>query len=415
MKLNTKLFFYFSSIFIALMLTVTFFQYKREESFRKEQLDAKLMTYNTIIYNYLDENHHLLSDIPNFIHMLPDTNLRATIINLDGEVLFDSYDHHIVENHLHRPEIIEAHKKGTGKACRFSTSIGREFYYLAQRYPRLYIRTALPYNVTLRSALTTNVYFLYFMPLLLLLALMSVYFIAKQFAKSVLEHENRLKQQLTQNISHELKTPVSSISGYMESILDNPDLDPERQRFFIERSYQQARRLTALLQDISTLNKLNEGKDLYDKTECNLADIIKNVHHDVQLFAEQKDCKINLEITSEMPIKGNYSLLYSIFRNLMDNAMAYAGEHVVVDIKCYNEDSRNYYFIFSDNGNGVAEEHLSRLFDRFYRIDKGRSRKAGGTGLGLSIVKNAVLFHNGTICAKNMSNGGLGFVFSLHK
>ncbi len=100
---------------------------------------------------------------------------------------------------------------------------------------------------------------------------------------------------------------------FTESILDNPDLDPERQRFFIERSYQQARRLTALLQDISTLNKLNEGKDLYDKTECNLADIIKNVHHDVQLFAEQKDCKINLEITQSAIIV----LIFNVLKTQM--------------------------------------------------------------------------------------------------
>ena len=106
---------------------------------------------------------------------------------------------------------------------------------------------------------------------------------------------------------------------------------------------------------------------------------------------------------------------YSIFRNLTDNAIAYAGVGTKITIDCYLEDDNYYYFSFSDNGVGVPEEHLNRLFERFYRVDKGRSRKLGGTGLGLAIVKNAVLFHKGEIWVKNGSNGGLNILFSLRK
>jgi len=99
----------------------------------------------------------------------------------------------------------------------------------------------------------------------------------------------------------------------------------------------------------------------------------------------------------------------------MDNALAYGGEKLTIDINCYREDDLFFYFSFSDNGIGVPEEHLSRLFERFYRVDKGRSRKMGGTGLGLAIVKNAVLHHRGNISAKSVPSGGLSFIFSLRK
>jgi two-component system OmpR family sensor kinase/two-component system phosphate regulon sensor histidine kinase PhoR len=232
---------------------------------------------------------------------------------------------------------------------------------------------------------------------------------------SIQEHENELKRHLTQNISHELKTPVSSILGYMESILDNPDLDPQRQRFFVERSFQQAQRLRDLLQDISTLNKMDEGKRVFEKEPCNISEIIMDVINDVHLEIEQKECVVIRNIKPNLNILGNRSLLYSIFRNLLDNALAYAGEKLTLEITCYREDEHYFYFSFSDNGIGVPEEHLNRLFERFYRVDKGRSRKMGGTGLGLAIVKNAVIFHKGTISAKNAPSGGLSFVFSLRK
>lgn len=229
------------------------------------------------------------------------------------------------------------------------------------------------------------------------------------------EHENELKRHLTQNISHELKTPVSTIMGYMESILENPELSPERQRFFVQRSFQQAQRLTALLQDISTLNMLDEKRKIYENETCNLYVIVEEVLNDLHLEIEERRFEVVSNIGKEVVILGNSLLLYSIFRNLMDNALTYAGEQVKVEINCYRQDDRFYYFTFSDNGIGVSEEHLNRLFERFYRVDKGRSRKMGGTGLGLSIVKNAVIYHKGNITAKKAPGGGLTFVFSIKK
>ena len=574
MTLNRKLFLYLFSAFFSLIAVITFFQYQREKEFRTEQLDQLLSTYNYTINNYIDKKAWTPNELREFITVFPDTLLRVTLIDKEGKVLFDNSvaDGTKLENHINRPEIVMANSQITGKAIRHSTSIGKDFYYLAHRFGSYYVRTALPFNLNVVEMLKANTFFLYFMAFILLLAIFALFFISKNFTDSIArlrvftqkaesgemletdiyfpndelgeisrnivhlykqmqetkddvnnereklikhlqisqeglgifspekkellvnshfiqytnilsdqqsensdkifnlaefeeinqfinesfkndqltrkkmviekngrvfmvrcivfqdntfeisinditvqERDNELKRHLTQNISHELKTPVSSIMGYMESILENPDLDPARQKFFVERSFMQAKRLTALLQDISTLNKIDEGKRLFQKEPCDLARVINDVLFDVHLQIEQKKCVILRNYNAVLPLQGNRSLLYSIFRNLTDNAITYGGEQIVIDISCYREDEQFYYFSFSDNGVGIAEEHLGKVFERFYRVDKGRSRKIGGTGLGLAIVKNAVLLHKGTISAKSVSTGGLSFIFSLRK
>ena len=229
------------------------------------------------------------------------------------------------------------------------------------------------------------------------------------------EQENQLKRQLTQNISHELKTPVSSIQGYMETIIANPDLDTEKLRFFIDRSYHQSIRLTQLLQDISLLSKIDEAANLFERETVYVNEIISDVLDDVSVEMGKKNVEIEHNFDQIIILKGNRSLLYSIFRNLIDNSLAYAGENFKIGIQCYREDDENFFFSYYDTGVGVPVEHLPRLFDRFYRVDQGRSRKMGGTGLGLSIVKNAILFHHGKITARNRPEGGLEFLFNLLK
>lgn len=229
------------------------------------------------------------------------------------------------------------------------------------------------------------------------------------------EEQARLKRQLTQNIAHELKTPVSSIQGYLETIISNPNIPQENVRVFLERSYAQSNRLTFLLRDISVLTRMDEAPELVEKEQVNLSKIVENILNEVALGLEEKHITVVNKLPSEVILTGSSSLLYSIFRNLTDNAIAYAGNDIQITINCFREDEKFYYFSFSDTGVGVPEEHLNLLFERFYRVDKGRSRKLGGTGLGLAIVKNAVLFHGGTIFAKNMPKGGLEFVFTLKK
>lgn len=229
------------------------------------------------------------------------------------------------------------------------------------------------------------------------------------------EEQVQLKRQLTQNIAHELKTPVSSIQGYLETIVNNENIPHDKMMTFLDRCYAQSNRLSRLLRDISVLTRMDEAANMIDMEKIDISVLVGNIVNEVSLELEQKQITVVNSLKPKIQLRGNYSLLYSIFRNLMDNAIAYAGTHIYINISCFREDEHFYYFSFADTGIGVSQEHLNRLFERFYRVDKGRSRKLGGTGLGLAIVKNSVIIHGGTISAKNKQGGGLEFLFTLSK
>ena len=219
---------------------------------------------------------------------------------------------------------------------------------------------------------------------------------------------------LTQNISHELKTPVASIRGALEIILMHPDMDEDQRRQFIERAYQQSGRLANLVEDISTINKLDTQTDFYNRLQLDLFTIVENVLQDLSLRASEAGANITHNIPRHLIITGNYTLLYSIFHNIVENAINYV-DRAQIHISLTSQDPANLYFSISDNGQGIPDEALPHIFERFYRVDKGRSRKVGGTGLGLSIVKHAVIFHGGNITAQNRTEGGLEFLFSLSR
>ncbi len=226
--------------------------------------------------------------------------------------------------------------------------------------------------------------------------------------------ETQVRRELTQNIAHELKTPVASILGYTETILGHPDMDSKTQLQFIERTQSQAKRLTSLLQDLSTLNRMDYAADMITVERVDVSHLVTEIIQETALAVDSKQMQVINYLPQGIIVNGNHSLIYSIFRNLMDNAINYAGNGAVVTINAQDDD-RQWRFVFADNGTGIAQEHLSRIFERFYRVDKGRSRSLGGTGLGLAIVKNAVMLHGGTIKAHPATGGGLCFEFTLKK
>ena len=196
--------------------------------------------------------------------------------------------------------------------------------------------------------------------------------------------------------------------------METPNINEKTKQQFLERCYAQSQRLASLLHDISTLNRLDDAPEMVDFDTVDINNMVAGIVKDTALQMSERKMKFDNRLPQGVTVRGNQSLLYSVFRNLTDNAIAYAGEGTTITLSASQEDDC-WSFTFSDNGIGVPYEHLPRLFERFYRVDKGRSRKMGGTGLGLAIVKNAVLLHGGTISVNNNITGGLRFDFTLRK
>lgn len=569
---------FWSVFFMFLGFTVCFllFQYQREREFAQEKLNNVLSNYNYQLFRKCQQSTDINKTVISFMDDIPQKDLRVTIIDPSGDVLFDNSGTDEFNNHNDRSEVRKARLYNEGFAIRSSESTGKRYFYSASNIGGYIYRSALPYDPYVRGILTVNKDFIYFMALITLIfffvlsrftfsigktisklrdfalnvekdrmpavdyvfpndelgdisqnivtlyhrqqkaknelsmereklmkhfqyskegfamftsegreILSNILFIQfinvisdtqihqvedvtdiaelepirtflnknirnlnrkkKVLRESVTidkngkifliecilfldnsyeisindisrqEEESRMKRQLTQNVSHELKTPVSSIQGYLETILSNPDLSPDKRQFFLERCYSQSTRLTGLLRDISVLNRLDEASEMFDLTEVNITKLIAEIQKECSQDMEEKHITSEIILPGDPTVFGNNSLLYSIFRNLYDNAIAYAGENIRITVNCYKEDPKYYYFSFSDNGVGIPEEHINRIFERFYRVDKGRSRKIGGTGLGLSIVKNGVNFHKGQISAKSSPGKGVTFFFTLKK
>ena len=406
----------------AIVLCFIGYQYLREKEYKLEFLNVQLQQYN----------HHLLETIEDglsyedFIttHDKPFDELRISIVTLSGTVVYDntiSLDS--LDNHRNRPEVIDALAKGEGyNISRHSSSDGREYFYSATRGERVVVRTAIPYSNTLRDLLATDWSFLIVMISISLAMSIVAYFTTRKLGKDIErvnryeseQERNRLKRQLTNNINHELKTPVASIQVCLETLLSGIALSEEKRQKLIERCYAHNDRLRRLLNDVSLITRMEDGSALINRKKVVINEIIDEIAEELAVMPEDERLKLHTDFGEEVVVDGNPSLVGSIFRNLTENAIAYSeGKNIYISLLENSE--KACHIRFQDDGKGVEPKHLPHLFERFYRVDKGRSRQKGGTGLGLAIVKHAVQFHGGTITATNRPNGGLRFDFTLSK
>ena len=448
-------------VFLLFAVCFSVYQYQREKVYKIDILHSRLQMYNYEMVQTLGEdsltNSLLFRD---YVKRHSMEGLRVSIIDKNGRVLLDSYETNVdsLGNHLQRTEIQQALHDGNGYDIkRLSQSTHATYFYSATLFGNVIVRAAVPYSAELTRSLQADNTYIYYAASYITHRISRHIGYLREFAVKAeqgeqLDHELerrlpddelgdishtiimlywklrhseedkvRIKRQLTQNAAHELKTPASSIHGFLESILDHPEMPDDKKKHFLERCYAQSERMNKLLQDMSALTKLDEMDDNKSKThdeyhQVNVLQVIESALDDTALQLQGKGIKPSLNVPQHVEVQGDASLLYSIFRNLIDNAIAYATGASLLSITCTgieNEGRHFYEFTVSDNGPGVEPQHLGHLFERFYRTDKGRSRKLGGTGLGLAIVKNAVAVHGGTTTAQLTPGGGLTIRFTL--
>ena len=457
------------------VLAFAFFmlQYTREREYKVNTLNAQLQVYNRELLRAFERD-----SVHDFAAVAKDfraDSMRVTVVNLSGSVLYDSNGDFNYSNHSSRHEISEATAKGLGYTIRRqSETNAKDYFYSATRGSNLIVRSALPYNSSLYADLKIDSVYIWLILAIAVVVTVIAYFAASRIGRNIKnlrdfaeqaesgnaltydtnsfpndelgeiskniinlykslkvtaqqrdenlrnaifeeQEKVRIKHQLTNNINHEIKNPVHAIQACLETIINNHDrIDRQASFELLHKAYDNVNRLCSLLHDISIITRISEASDKIEKQSVDVSRIIDDVKQSIALYPPEKQMRINVNVPAGVAINGNESLVESIFYNLVNNAIAYSGGRDIF-IEMVEETPDYYRFCFADNGVGVSEEHISRLCERFYRVDEGRSRKVGGTGLGLAIVKNAVLFHQGSISVKNRHAGGLEFTFTLHK
>ena len=383
---------------------------------------------------------------------LNDGNYRITWVSPEGDVLFDDEaDTATMQNHMERPEIRQALKEGYGEAARHSYTLADQQYYAAKRLPD---GSVLRMSVAQLSVWSLLIGFGQPICFVILAALILSYVLASRIAAKIVKPINELdlthpaqyygkqnyeeiqpllrhiaaqqaqlkrdqeeiekaaliRQEFSANVSHELKTPLHAISGYAE-LFENGLVKEEDIKPFAKKIHAESLRMTRLVEDIIDLTKLDNGGTEMKWEDCDFYRITENAVDTLEAAASAMD--ISFTVSGETaPVTAIPQLLYSIAYNLCDNAIKYnyRGGSVSVSVL---QNAQHTVLTVRDTGIGIPAEEQDRIFERFYRVDKSRSKEAGGTGLGLSIVKHAVLIHHGTIRLSSSPGKGAEFVVSI--
>lgn len=357
-----------------------------------------------------------------------DDDLRITLIGTDGEVLYESLlNKDEMDNHYKRPEIIEAREKGEGEAVRYSTTSGTHTFYYAERLQNGNVLRIGRDSVSVNRIMVNTLVIVLVIALGILFVCMgishyltkklvepieklatnimlvdenNVYEEIRPFVNTIKEqHVNiinnaQLRQEFTANVSHELKTPLTAISGYAE-LIGNGMTGKEDTIRFSKEIHSNANRLLSLINDIIKLSELDEADHQMEMERIDLYKLAENCVQMMQVTAEKQGIRLTLQGESTMAM-ANKGLMDEVFYNLCSNAIRYNKPGGSVTVTVGTKDERPFLSV-ADTGIGIPKECQERVFERFYRVDKSRSKSTGGTGLGLAIVKHIVAQHNAAL------------------
>lgn len=357
-----------------------------------------------------------------------DDDLRITLIGTDGEVLYESLlNKDEMDNHNERPEIIEAREKGEGEAVRYSATSGTHTFYYAERLQNGNVLRIGRDSVSVNRIMVNTLVIVLVIALGILFVCMgishyltkklvepieklatnimlvdenNVYEEIRPFVNTIKEqHVNiinnaQLRQEFTANVSHELKTPLTAISGYAE-LIGNGMTGKEDTIRFSNEIHSNANRLLSLINDIIKLSELDEADHQMEMEKIDLYKLAENCVQMMQVTAEKQGIRLTLQGESAM-VMANKGLMDEVFYNLCSNAIRYNKPGGSVTVTVGTKDERPFLSV-ADTGIGIPKECQERVFERFYRVDKSRSKSTGGTGLGLAIVKHIVAQHNAAL------------------
>jgi len=408
--------------------------------------------------------------------MARSLNLRLSFIRGDGTVMLDSDvstdSLGTVENHYYRPEI-EASRTGTfGLNRRESATVHEEFLYAATLIVRstphgpdtMYVRVARPFSDI--QSLDRQVQIIIWS-----IGILSVIVIAwvssrasRRITRPILDIEaaarairdgelsrrievttadeigklaasindmaaklgndiaqlrklERVRSEFLGNVSHELRTPIFSLQGFLETLLDGAVDDPAVNRDFLEKAHKHAGRLNALLNDLIEISRIESGEMKMSFRFMPLAEFLREVNEEMSPAAAKKNIALTLDPgeCARDSVYADRDRLKQVMINLLDNAIKYTDNGGSISVRARREGADMVCVEVADTGSGIAREHLARIFERFYRVDKDRSRDVGGTGLGLAIVKHIVEAHGGTIQVESAVGKGSKFMFTLKR
>ena len=357
-----------------------------------------------------------------------DDDLRITLIGADGEVLYESLlNKDEMDNHNERPEIIEAREKGEGEAVRYSATSGTHTFYYAERLQNGNVLRIGRDSVSVNRIMVNTLVIVLVIALGILFVCMGIsHYLTKKLVEPIeklatnimLVDENnlyeeirpfvntikeqhiniinnaQLRQEFTANVSHELKTPLTAISGYAE-LIGNGMTGKEDTIRFSNEIHSNANRLLSLINDIIKLSELDEADHQMEMERIDLYKLAENCVQMMQVTAEKQGIRLILQGESTM-VMANKGLMDEVFYNLCSNAIRYNKPGGSVTVTVGTKDEHPFLSV-ADTGIGIPKECQERVFERFYRVDKSRSKSTGGTGLGLAIVKHIVAQHNAAL------------------